>query len=213
MQSLASRGADVIKVSLQFGFPVLTFDVLRAIVAEAHAHELRVTAHVGEARGTRMALAAVVDELAHMPCGEEPELMRALADAGVEIVGTLHVIRLALGTPGFQSCPGFLENAAALVRAGGKLLYGTDYGVPGVPPGVDVTELELLARSGGLGTIGALRAATSEAAKVLSVEGLGRLAEGSPADLVAVRGNPIQDLDALGRPLLVVRSGLIQVGG
>jgi imidazolonepropionase-like amidohydrolase len=213
VRSLASRGADVIKVALQFGFPVISFDVLRAIVAEAHAHDLRVTAHVGEARGTRMALQAGVDELAHVPCDEEPELMRALADAGLEIVGTLHVLQVVgSGTSGF-GCPGFLENAAHFVRAGGALLYGSDYGVPGIPAGVDVTELELLAGSGGLRTIGALRAATSEAAKVLSVEGLGRLAEGSPADLVAVRGNAIQDLDALGRPLLVVRSGLIQVGG
>ena len=213
VQSLASRGADVIKVSLQFGFPVITFDVLRALVAEAHAHELRVTAHVGETRGARMALEAGVDELAHMPCDEDPELMRSLADAGIEIVGTLHVLRVvSSGTPGF-ACAGYLENAAALVRAGGKLLYVTDYGVPGIPAGVDVTELELIAGSGGVGSAGALRAATSEAAKVLSIEGLGRLAEGSRADVVAVRGNPIHDLDALGRPLLVIRSGVIQVGG
>ena len=211
--SLASRGVDVIKVALQFGFPVITFDVLRAIVDEAHGHDLRVTAHVGEARGTRMALEAGVDELAHMPCGEEPELMRALAEAGIEIVGTLHVIQLVIGLPGFQSCPGYLDSAAGFVRAGGALLYGTDYGVPGIPAGVDVTELELIADSGGLGTAGALRAATSEAGKVLPIDGLGRLAEGSPADVVAVRGNPIQDLDALAEPLLVVRSGAIQAGG
>jgi imidazolonepropionase-like amidohydrolase len=213
VRSLASRGADVIKVALQFGFPVITFVVLRAIVTEAHAHELRVTAHVGEARGARMALQAGVDELAHMPCEDNPKLMRALADAGVEIVGTLHVIGVvSSGSPGF-ACPGYLDNAADFVRAGGKLLYGTDYGVPGIPAGVDVTELELIAQSGGLGTAGALSAATSEAAKVLSIDGLGRLAEGSPADVVAVRGNPIQDLDALARPLLVLRSGVIQVGG
>ena len=213
VQSLARRGADVIKVALQFGFPVIAFDVLRAIVDEAHGHELRVTAHVGETRGARMALRAEVDELAHMPCDHDPELMRALADAGLEIVGTLHVLRVvSSGTSGF-ACPGFLDNAADFVRAGGKLLYGSDYGVPGIPAGVDVTELELIAGSGGLGTADALRAATSEAAKVLSIEGLGRLAEGSPADVVAVRGDPIHDLDALDRPLLVIRSGLIQVGG
>jgi imidazolonepropionase-like amidohydrolase len=159
-----------------------------------------------------MALEAGADELAHMPCGEEAGLMRALAEAGVEVVGTLHVIRLFSGAPGFD-CRGYLENAAHFVRAGGALLYGTDYGVPGVPAGVDVTELELIAESGELGTLGALQAATSEAGKVVPVGGLGRLAEGSPADVVAVRGNPAQDLDALSEPLLVVRSGVIQVGG
>jgi imidazolonepropionase-like amidohydrolase len=212
VRSLADRAAAVIKVSLQFGFPVMTYSVLRAIVEEADAHELRVTAHVGEARGARMALRAGVHELAHMPCGDEPELMAELTRAGVEIVGTLHVIRLVTGRPGFESCPGLLENAAAFVRRGGTLLYGSDYGVPGIPPGVDVTELDLLAESG-LGEIGALRAATSEAAKVLPIEGLGRLAEGSPADVVAVRGDPTRDLDALSEPVLVLRGGQIQVGG
>ncbi len=151
VRSLVGRGADVIKVSLQFGFPVITFGTLHAIVEEAHAHDLRVNAHVGEGRGARMALRAGVDELAHMPCGEDPGLMGELAHAGVEIVATLHVIRLGVG------CPGLLENATHFLRRGGTLLYGSDYGVTGIPPGVDVTELELLAGVG-LGRLGALRA-------------------------------------------------------
>jgi len=196
----------VIKVALQFGFPVITFGTLRAIVEEAHAHDLRVTAHVGEGRGARMALRAGVDELAHMPCGTEPELMGQLADAGLEIVATLHVVRLVTG------CAGLLENASTFVRRGGTLLYGTDYGVTGIPGGVDVTELELLANSG-LGRLGALRAATSRAAKVLAIDGLGELAAGSTADVVAVRGDPTRDLGALTEPLLIVRAGVIQRGG
>ena len=178
VRSLIGRGADVIKVSLQFGFPVITFATLRAIVAEAHAHDLRVTAHVGEGRGARMAMAAGVDELAHMPCGDEPELMGDLARAGVEIVGTLHVVQLVTG------CAGLLDNASAFVRQGGALLYGTDYGVRGIPPGVDIEELAMIAASG-LGRAGALRAATSDAAKVLVIDGL----------------------------VLVVRGGVIQLGG
>lgn len=196
----------MIKVSLQFGYPVITFATLRAIVAEAHAHDLRVTAHVGEGRGARMALRAGVDELAHMPCGEDPALMGELAGAGVEVVATLHVIRLVVG------CPGLLENATSFLRRGGAVLYGSDYGVTGIPPGVDATELQLLAGVG-LGRLGALSAATSKAATVLEVDGLGRLAEGSPADVVAVRGDPTQDLDALSEPVLVVRGGAIEVGG
>ena len=207
VRSLADRGAGVVKVSLQFGFPVLTFATLRAIVGEAHAHDLRVTAHVGEGRGARMALRAGVDELAHMPCGEDPRLMGELASAGVEIVGTLHVIQLVVG------CPGLLENASTFARRGGALLYGSDYGNVGIPRGVDITELDLLSEVGGLGPLGALRAATSEAAKVLGIDGLGRLAEGSLADVVAVRGDPTRRLAALSEPVLVVRGGEIQVGG
>lgn len=82
--------------------------------------------------------------------------------------------------------------------------------------GTDDRNLPLRGRSlagVGLGRVGALRAATSNAAKVLATDGLGRLAEGSPADVVAVRGDPTQNLDVLSEPLLVIRSGAIQVGG
>ena len=48
---------------------------------------------------------------------------------------------------------------------------------------------------------------------MLATEGLGRLAEGHPADVVAVRGDPTQNLDALSEPVLVVGGGAIQVGG
>ncbi len=129
VRSLADRGAGVIKVSLQFGYPVIEFATLRAIVVESHTHELRVTAHVGDSSGARMALRAGVDELAHMPCGSDPQLMRELAQAGLEIVGTLHVIELVV------ACREVRDNAAAFVAAGGTLLYGSDYGVTGIPAG------------------------------------------------------------------------------
>ena len=48
---------------------------------------------------------------------------------------------------------------------------------------------------------------------MLAIDGLGRLAEGNPADVVAVRGDPTRNLDALSEPVLVVRGGAIQVGG
>ena len=206
VRSLADRGAGVIKVSLQFGFPVITFATLRALVEETHAQGLRITAHVGEGRGARMALRAGVDELAHMPCGEDPQLMDELASAGMEIVATLYVIGETVG------CPGLLENASAFHSRDGTLLYGSDFGVEGIPTGVVVEELELLAEAG-LGRLGALRAATSRPADVLAIDGVGRLAEGSPADFAAVRGDPTQDLHALSEPVLVVRGGEIQVGG
>jgi imidazolonepropionase-like amidohydrolase len=197
VRSLAERGAAVVKVSLQFGFPVVTFDVLQAIVAEAHARDLRVTAHVGEAQGTRMAVSAGVDELAHMPCERDPVLMRRLAAAGIEIVGTLHVVEL-------YGCTTADENARAFVAAGGTLLYGSDYGNPGIPAGLDLAELERM-REAGLSRLDVLTNATAGAGAVAGVPGLGRIAAGSPADVVAVRGDPTRDLSALRRaPWLVI---------
>jgi imidazolonepropionase-like amidohydrolase len=132
--------------------------------------------------------------------------MRELAEAGMEIVATLHVLTLVVG------CAGLMENARDFREAGGALLYGSDFGVVGIPAGVVVEELELLAQSG-LGKVGALRAATTEAAKVLPVDGVGRLAKGMRADVVAVRGDPTRDLGTLAEPVLIVREGRIDLGG
>ncbi len=207
VRSLADRGAGVIKVSLQFGFPVITFATLRALVEEAHAHELRATAHVGEGRGARMALAAGVDELAHMPCGEDPGL-----DARARRRWSGDRRDAARDRARRSAARVRVENATAFARAGGTLLYGSDYGVVGIPRGVVVEELELLADAG-LEPIGALRAATGRAGELLPLEGVGRLADGSPADLVAVRGDPTRRLAALQDPVLIVLRGRIQLGG
>ncbi len=205
VRSLADRGADLVKVSLQFGFPVLTFDVVRAIVSEAHAHELRVTAHVTEPRGARLALLAGMDELAHIPCRTDAALMRELAEAEIEIVGTLHVVEL-------DGCPNAIENAKEFVAAGGELLYGSDYdGSLGIPGGLDLVEIDRMQRAG-LSPLDVLTAATARAAAVTGVDGLGRLAAGSPADVVAVRGDPTRDLSRLRRTRLVVLRGRIVLG-
>jgi imidazolonepropionase-like amidohydrolase len=205
VRRLADNGAAVIKIALQHGFPMLSRAEVEAIVDEAHRLDLRVTAHVGHVADARLALESGVDELAHMPCGRDDALMKALAEAGVEIVGTLHVIRMLVG------CPELLESVRAFVRARGTLLYGSDYGNPGIPTGVDVAELLLMERAG-LSTLEVLVNATSRAGEQTGVEGIGRLEEGAPADLVAVRGDVRDDLAKLLEPTLVVVRGRLARG-
>ena len=208
VRRLAGEGAGVVKVSLEWGrdgtWPVLSRAQLEAIADEAHELGLPVTAHVTSTRAARMALAAGADDLAHMPCvGADETLMRDLVTAGVEIVGTLHVI----DELGF--CP-VVEYARAFVSAGGTLLYGSDYGNPGVPLGVDVDELRLMRRAG-LSPREALTNATARAGEQLGIEKLGTLQEGAPADLVAVDGDPFSDLQRLEVPRLVVVRGDVVV--
>lgn len=207
VRRLHELGAGVIKVGLEKGgrgLPILSRPELDAIVEEAHDRDLLVTAHVSHVDQARMALEAGVDDLAHMPCvGDDPELMDDLADAGVEIVGTLDVIN------GFGYCP-VLDYATDFVRAGGTLLYGSDSGNPGIPPGVDVEELQLMVRAG-LSTREALANATSRAAEQLAIDGAGTLQEGGPADVVAVDGDPFADLEQLDVPRLLIVRGRIVV--
>jgi imidazolonepropionase-like amidohydrolase len=206
VDALVAKGAAVIKIALAFGrsgtLPTLSLDQIRAIVARAHRHGRIVTAHV-EGPELGLALEGGVDELAHMPCaGATEEQIAALARREIEVVSTFRAGRL------FRAAcrPAGLANARAFVRAGGRLLYGTD--IPGVPVGLDRVELGLMQQAG-MTRLAILRAATAEAGKQLGMAPLGTLVRGAPADLWVVKGNPARSLRALGRPLFVLARGLV----
>jgi imidazolonepropionase-like amidohydrolase len=198
VNTLVDHGVNLIKIAIETGpgaWPTLSVDEVKAIVAAAHARGRIVTAHVSDPTEAQTALDGGVDELAHMPCGEAaPDVMRALAQQEIPIVGTFDVER---------RCPFKVANARSFVQARGTLLYGTDFSL--VPPGIDVREAKLMAQAG-LTTTQVLTAATSEAGKELG-ENLGTLAPGAPADVVVVRGDPRKNLSALGRVLAVMAGG------
>jgi len=204
VRMLARRGADVIKIALEtlFGpWPTLTVPEIRAIVAEAHAQRLDVTAHAMGSRGAALAVMGGVDELAHTPCGATDDTIRTLVRRHVPVVATLHV-ELAFG--------GCNEVARRFHALGGRLLYGTDAGNRGIPFGIDVEELRLL-RAVGLTPTKILAAATSQAAKEAGLAPLGTLTPNAPADVIAVRGDARRLRDDLARPLLVVSGGRVVV--
>lgn len=204
--------------------PGVVGDGLRTVVAAAHAAGLPVVAHALTAAGVRTALAAGVDEFAHVPV--EPlsdELVDRIAAAGVAVVSTLQ--RHAADGPG----PG--RNAAALHRAGVPLVYGADGGhgtgravAPGDAAGrgsgaaggvgVDPRELDRLAYAG-LGRLGALRAATSGAAQAAGLAGRapsGRIKVGDRAALVGLYADPLIEPAAWRAPAIVVRGPALTTG-
>jgi imidazolonepropionase-like amidohydrolase len=199
--ALAAAGACVIKVALDptRGGPALPPATLAAVVAAARQHGLGVTAHVAGAAEVIKALDAGVTELAHWPFGEElpADLVRRMA-ASLTVVPTLHI----------DPSPARRNGLRSFVAAGGRVLYGTDLGNQGPPPGVDVTELELLVEAG-LPPARAIASATSPAAEHLGLRAIGRVAPGRVADLLLVDGDPLRDLMALSRVRLVSRAGWI----
>ena len=198
---LAAAGAAVIKVALDDRVgPTLPAPVLAALVAAAAERGLGVTAHVGSAAEAAKALAAGVGELAHWPFDPTP-LPGALVDAlaeSVVAVPTLHI----------DPSPARRAGVRRFLARGGRVVYGTDLGNQGPPPGVDVEELRLLVEAG-LGPGQALAAATSLAAAHLGLAGTGRVVAGARADLLLVDGDPLDDLTALERVLLVTRDGRV----
>ena len=196
---LAAAGAAVIKVALDDRVgPTLPALVLAAVVAAAAERGLGVTAHVGGAAEAAKALAAGVGELAHWPfdpAGLGDALVDALAES-VTAVPTLHI----------DPSPARRAGVRRFVGRGGRVLYGTDLGNQGPPPGVDVAELRLLVEAG-LEPAQALAAATSRAAAHLGLDDTGRVEAGARADLLLVDGDPLADLAALERVRLVTRDG------
>ncbi len=197
---LAAAGASVVKVALDARVgPTLPAETLAAAVRAARRRGLGVTAHVAGRAEVEKALATGVTELAHWPFdGELPgDLIRRMA-AALTVVPTLHIDPTSARRGGVRE----------FLAAGGHVLYGTDLGNQGPPPGVDVVELALLVEAG-LSHAGAVAAATSLAARHLGLRGTGRVVPGCAADLLVVEGDPLGDLDALTRTRLVSRAGWI----
>jgi imidazolonepropionase-like amidohydrolase len=94
---------------------------------------------------------------------------------------------------------------AAAVKAGAKLTFGSDAGV--YPHGIGGRQFAYMVRYG-MSPMQAIRSATAEAAKALRMEGkVGSLSPGAWGDLIAVDGDPLQDVRVLERVQGVVKGG------
>ena len=153
-----------------------------------------------------------------LPAAVLAALVRAAAEHGLGVtahVGTAAEAAKALVAGvgelahwPFDPSPARRAGVRWFLARGGRVVYGTDLGNQGPPPGVDVEELRLLVETG-LRPGQALAAATSLAAAHLGLAGTGRVAPGARADLLLVDGDPLEDLTALERVLLVTRDGHI----
>jgi imidazolonepropionase-like amidohydrolase len=206
VRGLAGDGVDLVKVAVERGpdgaWPVPSTAVLRAVVDAAHGAGLKVVAHALTAEAVGRVLDAGVDELAHTPVEPLSEaLVDRVAAAGIPVVSTLQTF--FSGGEG----RGAGGNAAALHRAGVRLVYGTDLGNAGTRTGVDPRELDRLADAG-LGRLGALRAATEGSAAVAGIRlRTGRLERGEPAAAVLLHSDPLVEPGVWRRPRTVVCDG------
>lgn len=199
---VAAAGACIVKVALEPRHgPVMDIRVLEQAVAAAHGRGLKVTAHLSGIEQLEAALRAGVDELAHCPWTEAPVpsgMVRQMVDSGMVMVPTMHI----------EPSEVRLENLRRFLQAGGTVVYGTDMGNEGPPPGIDPEELSLMV-SAGMTPATALTSATARAARHLGLTDRGRLAPGMRADLVVVDGDPLADLSVCARPLMVVKAGQV----
>ena len=207
-------GADLIKVCVTgwakdaFANPrryEIADDALRAVVRESHSVRRLVIAHDLSAGGVRAALRDSVDGLAHAAYVDST-LAYALRDRRVFMIPTL--ASLTAGDTS-AAAPALMRATTIAYRLGVPLVFGTDGGV--LPHGQNAHEFAVLIGAG-VSALDAIRAATMNAARALRIaDSVGTIAPGMVADIIAVAGDPLVDINALGRVRFVMLRGRVVV--
>jgi imidazolonepropionase-like amidohydrolase len=237
VRAQVKAGADFIKVFATGGGSTPGTNALAAqfseaemcaLTEEARRLDKRVASHAHGTPGVLTSIAARVTTIEHCsffrPSGTqyEPEHGRRIADAGIYVCPTVFQGRskLLVQNPDLPWAAEFRQTQAerfavirCLVEQGIQLVSGSDAGVnfneftdyPG--------DLILTVEGVDLSPVYVLKSATSIAAEALGRNDLGVIAPGKAADLLAVQGNPLQDIRALNTPVLVVSRGRIVLGG
>ncbi len=214
------HGARVIKTCATAG--VLSFEgsvgaqqyseqELRALVEEAGRHGVKVAAH---AHGSEGILAAVRSGVASIEHGSmlTAEIIEEMKARGTYLVPTTYLadaidlenLPAPLRAKAEKILPLAKESLGLAIRSGVKIAFGTDAAV--YPHGQNAREFATLVERG-MTPLEAIRTATVNAADLLGVEDRGQIAPGRLADLIAVPGNPIEDIRALEDVRFVMKGG------
>jgi len=220
-------GSDVIKITATGGVlsyaksgdaPLFTIEEIRSIVETAKDYGYAVAAHAHGSEGMRRAVIAGVTSIEHGTY-MTPEVMRLMRQKGTWFVPTIYAGKFVEGKakiPGYF--PAIVQPKAAAIgplmqktagnayRAGVKIAFGTDQGVG--PHGDNAREFLYMVEAG-IPAAYALQAATIHAASVLGVDDMGVLATGKRADIIAVPGDPVEDINVVLDVRFVMKEGTI----
>ena len=222
------KGDDLIKIMPSGGVldesssadnAQLTLEEIQAVVRTAHDYGFTVAAHAHGAEAIRRAIIGGVDSIEHGTFMNDED-MKLAKEHGTWYVPTIiagdYVAQMAK-VPGYYP-PQVAAKALAVgsvilgtagraYKAGVKIAFGTDAGV--YPHGQNAHEFELMVQAG-MPPMFALQAATTHAAELLKHDkDLGSLGAGKLADVVAVPGNPVQDISLMKRVSFVMKEGVI----
>lgn len=228
VRKASKLGADVIKITATGGVlsqqgrgleAHFNNDELKSIADTAHSLGLKVMAHAHGARGIEAASAAGIDTIDHATFADEAALkvMKAKGTVLVPTLMALEGVRARIGkgiyTPTVEvKARQALEAAGRQVQRskamGVTVAFGTDAGV--FEHGRNAGEFVLMVQNG-LTPTEAVASATTIAAKTLGLDNeIGRIAPGYAADLIAVNGNPLQDVRTLEQVEWVMARGRLR---
>ncbi len=219
-------GADLIKLTATGGVlslaasgqnPQFTDEELKAIVETAKDYNMVVTVHAHGAEGMKRAVLAGVNSIEHGTYMTD-EIMELMKERGTYFVPTNMAgewVAKKAEEPGYfpeivrpkaaAIGPAIRETFSKAYKAGVKIAFGTDSGVS--PHGENAHEFELMVE-GGMPPMKAIQSATLEGARLLRVEDkLGTVEATRLADLVAVQGNPLDDISVMRNVVFVMKEG------
>jgi len=222
------EGSDVIKLTVTGGVlslakngsnPQFTQQELNAVVKAAKDYEFVVAVHAHGAEGMKRAVLAGVDSVEHGTYMNN-EVMKLMKKKGTYYVPTISAGKWVAEKAAIDGYyPAIVQPKAAAIgpkiqgtfgkayKKGVKIAFGTDAGV--FPHGLNGREFKYM-QEAGMPAIETIQAATLNAATLLHIEDkLGSIKVGKLADLVAVDGNPLDDLSLMEKVDFVMKDGVI----
>lgn len=214
---MAATGGVLSNVSGGLGMQ-MTRDEIKAVVDTAHSFGRKVAVHSHSAEGTAASIEAGADTIEHASYLDDATIALFkkhgtwLVPTELAPIAALNNARAGLLPPAIlpkaeaAAAAMFASHQKAL-KAGVKFAFGTDTGVSS--HGDNAQEFALLVKMG-MTPMRAIRSATVDAAEVLDKsQELGTLEPGKWADIVAVTGDPLQDVTKLERVDFVMRRGVV----
>ena len=219
------NGADVIKAAVSGGVLSLTDEVdtpqftpaeMAALVDESHRLRKKVAVHCHGDQAGREAIEAGVDSIEHGSFFK-PETLTLMKNKGTFLTPTLMAAEYIKGKldgypPALQAKALAAYNARSemfrnALKIGVKISFGTDAAV--FPHGQNAKEFKLMTDLG-MSPLDALKSATANDAELIGIsQKIGTLEKGKLADLIAMPGDPTQDITATERVSFVMKEGKI----
>ena len=187
------------------------------IVDEAHTLGLKVAAHAHGLEGIRMAIDAGVDSIEHSSLIDQETIDLAIVNS-VFLSMDIYVSDYILGEGAKNGIPEYSlekertvgrkqrENFKMAVKSGAKMVFGTDAGI--FPHGKNARQFKYMVKWG-MTPIESIQAATINTAELFGLNNIGEIKESFDADLIGVKGNPLDDITLLEDIHFVMKEGQV----
>lgn len=194
-----------------------TLEEMKAIVDEAHTLGLKVAAHAHGLEGIRMAINAGVDSIEHSSLIDQETIDLAIVNS-VFLSMDIYVSDYILGEGAKNGIPEYSlekertvgrkqrENFKMAVKSGAKMVFGTDAGI--FPHGKNARQFKYMVKWG-MTPIESIQAATINTAELFGLNNIGEIKESFDADLIGVKGNPLDDITLLEDIHFVMKEGQV----